>query len=233
MKIIDRNSDYYDYLWQQNGDDEVVFDRRGSVLLSKQTLCDAINRGHGGYQIINGKKGFIPLLPYNKFFLSFEKNRGEPFFLFVLAAGFNFFVIKLSTLRYEENTNLLIDFSMELICSRKWYEYKGEPLNLYTVDSKAFAVGKLSAEEWHKANFSNCNFRPLLNLSGELERCPIPILRGAGFASIIPPEEIYCGIDEYLLASKNDVSAESAGLSDVDKAVNHGFDKRTSFRNVK
>lgn len=232
MKIIDRNSDYYDYLWQQNGgDDEVVFDRRGSVLLSKQTLCDAINCGDGCYRIVNGKKRFIPLLPYN--FFPWEKKNGEPFFLFVLAAGFNFFVIKLSSLRYEENTNLLIDFSMELICSRKWYEYKGEPLNLYTVDSKAFVVDKLSAEEWHKANFSNCNFRPLLNLSGELERCPIPILRGAGFASIIPPEEIYCGIDEYLLASKNDVSAESAGLSDADKAVNHGFDKRTSFRNVK
>ncbi len=231
MKIIDRNSDYYDYLWQQNGDDEVVFDRRGSVLLSKQTLCDAINCGDGCYRIVNGKKRFIPLLPYN--FFPWEKKNGEPFFLFVLAAGFNFFVIKLSFLRYEENTNLLIDFSMELICSRKWYEYKGEPLNLYTVDSKAFAVDKLSAEEWRKANLSNCNFCPLLNLSGELERCPIPILRDAGFASIIPPEEIYCGIDEYLLASKNDVNAESAGLSDADKAVNHGFDKRTSFRNVK
>lgn len=229
MKIIDRNSDYYDYLSQQNGDDEVVFDRRGSVLLSKKVLCDAINCGDGCYRIVNGEKSFIPLLPYN--FFSWDKKSGEPFLLIVLAAGFNFFVIKLKQLRYENY--LLLDFSMELICSRKWYEYKGEPLNLYTVDSKAFAVDKLSAEEWRKANLSNCNFRPLLNLSGELERCPIPILRGAGFASIIPPEEIYCGIDEYLLAAKNDVSAESAGLSDVDKAVNHGFDKRTSFRNVK
>ena len=223
MKIIDRNYDYYDYLWQQNGDDEVVFDRRGSVLISKKVLCD------GCYRIVNGKKRFIPLFPYN--FFSWEKKSGEPFLLIVLAAGFNFFVIKLKQLRYENY--LLLDFSMELICSRKWYEYKGEPLNLYTVDSRAFAVDKLSAEEWRKANLSNCNFRPLLNLSGELERCPIPILRGAGFASIIPPEEIYCGIDEYLLASKNDVSIESEGLSDVDKAVNHGFDKRTSFRNVK
>lgn len=229
MKIIDRNSDYYDYLWQQNGYDEVVFDRRGSVLLSKKVLCDAINCGDGCYRIVNGEKSFIPLFPYN--FFSWEKKSGEPFLLIVLAAGFNFFVIKLKQLRYENY--LLLDFSMELICSRKWYEYKGEPLNLYTVSSQAFAVDKLSAEEWCKANFSNCNFRPLLNLSGELERCPIPILRGAGFASIIPSEEIYCGIDEYLLASKNDVSIESEGLSDVDKAVNHGFDKRTSFRNVK
>lgn len=232
MKIIDRNNDYYDYLSHQNGvDDETVFDRRYSELLTKKLLCDKINNGDGCYRIVDGKKIPFPLIPYNRFCFQFEKEREEPFFLIALVAGFNFFVLKWNNLRYEENA--LVDFSMELLCSRKWYEYKGEPLNLYTVNSKAFAVDKMSAKEWQKANLSNCNFHPLLNLSGELENCPIPILRGAGFASIIPPEDIYCGIDEYLLAAKNDVSAESAGLSDVDKAINHGFDKRTSFRNVK
>lgn len=38
MRIIDKNKDFYDYL--QCYDDDVVFDRRGSYILTNQDICD-------------------------------------------------------------------------------------------------------------------------------------------------------------------------------------------------
>ena len=62
---------------------------------------------------------------------------------------------------------------------------------------------------------------------------PIPFLRESVIPKYIPAELIYRGIDDYIRASKNDVDQESDGLIDIDKVINHGFDKRTSFRNIK
>ena len=61
----------------------------------------------------------------------------------------------------------------------------------------------------------------------------VPLLRNTFITKYIPAEHIYRGIDDYIRASKNDVDQESEGLTDVDKVINHGFDKRTSFRNIK
>ena len=33
-------------------------------------------------------------------------------------------------------------------------------------------------------------------------------------------------------STKNDRNCESTGLTDCEKIVNHGFDKKTSFRNM-
>ncbi len=62
---------------------------------------------------------------------------------------------------------------------------------------------------------------------------PIPFLRDTFIPKYIPVELIYRGIDNYIRASKNDVDQESYGLSDIDKVITHGFDKKTSFRNIK
>ena len=40
MRIIDKNTDYYDYL--QDSEDTLVFDRRGSYLLTKDRLCEVL-----------------------------------------------------------------------------------------------------------------------------------------------------------------------------------------------
>ena len=43
MRIIDKNTDYYDYL--QDREDPLVFDRRGSFLLTKELFCDGLRSG--------------------------------------------------------------------------------------------------------------------------------------------------------------------------------------------
>ena len=40
MRIIDKQHDFYDYL--QDPTDRIVFDRRGSFLLTKERFCDGI-----------------------------------------------------------------------------------------------------------------------------------------------------------------------------------------------
>ena len=62
---------------------------------------------------------------------------------------------------------------------------------------------------------------------------PIPFLRDTFIPKYIPAYLIYSGIDDFIRSSKNDVDQESDGLIDIDKVINHGFDKRTSFRNIK
>ena len=40
MRIIDKNTDYYDYLQNVYPDDSVVFDRTDSYILHKKDLCE-------------------------------------------------------------------------------------------------------------------------------------------------------------------------------------------------
>lgn len=238
MKIIDRNKDFYDFLAHQtNSDEDIVFDRRGSILLTKDILCKTINEGSGSSIIVNGKTFLNPIPPDNSFSLIFKDKKPEPpFYITILTAGFTFFIIKWTHLKYENSSSnhfynsSLIDFKMELLCTVKWYDYSGPPLCLYRAHSRQYSIAKMTKDDWLKANFANITFCPFFKNQPDKV---FPILNNAGFASIIQPEEIYMGIEEYLLALKNDKPAESFGLTDVDKIVNHGFDKKTSFRNVK
>ena len=66
----------------------------------------------------------------------------------------------------------------------------------------------------------------------ELSTLCTTILKNIGIPSLIPPEQIYYGMETYLFSLKNDKNCESKGLTDSEKIVNHGFDKKTSFRNM-
>ncbi len=238
MKIIDKNKDFYDFwAYQPDSDEETVFDRRGSIMLTKGTLCKTINEGSGAGRFVNGEFVPIPMYPYHDFIFDFKnKEAKSPFFIIALAAGFTFSIIKWTNLKYENSDPIrfyvspLLDFDMELVCTVKWYEYSGSPLCLYVPSSSQYVIPKMTVDDWKNANFSNISFRPFFETQSDTV---FPILANAGFASIIQPEAIYRGIEEYLLAEKNDKPVESIGLTDVDKAVNHGFDKKTSFRNMK
>jgi hypothetical protein len=56
-----------------------------------------------------------------------------------------------------------------------------------------------------------------------------PILKDTPIPSIIPARDFYNAIDNYLRSKYNDKTIEIKN-SDIDKAINHGFDKKTSFR---
>lgn len=58
-----------------------------------------------------------------------------------------------------------------------------------------------------------------------------PILKDTPITSLIPPQEIYNELCAYI-SSLNDIEFVDT-RSDVQKAESAGFDKKTSFRNIK
>lgn len=59
----------------------------------------------------------------------------------------------------------------------------------------------------------------------------LPILANTQITKLIPPEEIWKELSNYISSLKND--KDSVYVPDTQKIVNHGFDKRESFRNIK
>jgi len=59
-----------------------------------------------------------------------------------------------------------------------------------------------------------------------------PILGNTKLVSLLDSLEIYKSLDSYLRSLHNDVTQESDGLTDTEKAENKGFNKIESFRNI-
>lgn len=61
--------------------------------------------------------------------------------------------------------------------------------------------------------------------------CKNPLLKCINFGGIVPPEEIFIKIQNFLSSQIKD--GVEVKLTDEQKIVGHGFDKKTSFRKVK
>ena len=58
-----------------------------------------------------------------------------------------------------------------------------------------------------------------------------PILKACGISNLIEPDVMYHAIDEYFsLMKQTSETTVAQGTTNEDKIVNHGFDKKTSFR---
>jgi len=62
-------------------------------------------------------------------------------------------------------------------------------------------------------------------------RIDLPILAGTSLTALIAPEEIWRELSNYISSLKNDKDIVEA--PDIEKVVNHGFDKKVSFRGTK
>lgn len=58
----------------------------------------------------------------------------------------------------------------------------------------------------------------------------LPILAATKLTTLLDPEKIWIELQTYISSLDNDVDT-STPMTDVEKAINHGFDKKTSFRN--
>lgn len=64
-----------------------------------------------------------------------------------------------------------------------------------------------------------------------IEMVENPIIANSKFAKLIDPEDIFLNIYSYI-SKTNDKNIKD-NRTNVEKIVSHGFDKRTSFRNIK
>ena len=65
----------------------------------------------------------------------------------------------------------------------------------------------------------------------EVEPIELPILANTSLTKLLDPDTIWKELSNYISSLKNDKNVDS-GITDVEKVVNHGFDKKESFRGV-
>jgi len=228
MRIIDKNYDFYDYL--SDNSDTIVFDRRGSYILKRDTVKNAL---------------------YN-----FERFKNNTEYSFILIQAGNTFWLMLVTLmltiggqwRYWH----IDDWSPELLIKWKNYNKPSTTLNVSVIE--LHYLYKLYDRKTHtivRDNIVNnvndiveainnndykviADLNKNLNYYGQKNKNAILILRESGLSTSIDPQDMFLAIEEHLSQeiTKNE-RRDPIGMTNDMKVTSHGFDTVYSFRNKK
>jgi len=224
MRIIDKNRDYYDYL-QSSEDNRIVFDRRGSFILTKEDVCTA--------------------------FRSMRRWDKTPYRFLLLQCGCTYWLLLAEITSYEDG--FPSDYKLELFSSWKNYSKDRKLLDISVICPKfPFAMWKtplkediLKYKDAFQSEVSQGNFSKEGNL-GKSYKCTdykggwkkevmsFPLLKECGIAGIVDAQELFCAIEEYFSMQITDSErTEPFGMTNNDKIESHGFDVTTSFRGKK
>lgn len=228
MRIIDSQYDYYDYL--QNYTDTIVFDRRGSRVLTKEDVCQA---------------------------LSLYNDRTDKYLL-LLHCGAIYWLI-LATITEKEKSYWgarAIPKNYDLKVLTKWSDYSKEreliSLNVITIpvwkiysDIYSFgvveeAIVKHVDEIKEAIRVNDYGYSIIRNAYCKkwdqathkyIEQYQPPLLKACGISNIIEPMEIFLATEEHFSLLKTEAErTEPLGATNDDKIIMHGFDTKTSFR---
>ena len=231
MQIIDKNKDYYDHCQFEFGpvDKTTTFDRRGSKAITKKEFFRYCYKNELSFRASDGK-----LIRYAYYGFRGEKE-GQWFYwrpdhatLVLLEVGNIQYVLELKNTRDMWINKTAGEFTIMGDVSILHRFDEGVHLCQKPVTLTHF--GNKNIYNWRSGNTS---LRSALDIDvgkdtikGVLEN---PILKNTPIPSVIPARDFYNAIDNYLRSMFNDKTIEIKN-SDIDKAINHGFDKRTSFR---
>lgn len=208
MRIIDKNRDYYDYL-QSPDDNRIVFDRRGSIILTRKMLCSKMRN----------------VRYYEKL----------PIRFLLMQCGCNFWLF-LAEITEKDSFGLPEDYNLELLTYWKDYKKKRKIIELNSISLRIPFFGpwvKITKEDVVKNVDVLKNEIIQGNFSAEFnpKDQPIPILKECGIASLVNAQEIFVAIEEYFSMEKTESeTTEPKGATNDDKIIMHGFDIKTSFR---
>lgn len=237
MRIIDKNTDFYDYIQNIYRDDSVTFDRTDSFLLTKKMFCDCL------YGVGNRSR-------YSRW----DDVGNSCYALLQVGNTFWLFLIEVTELGgiYRDKPK---DYTVSLLTTWKNYDKKRRLINLDIVSFGYDTVRRLLGKYVDKGetargsaqklvnNFvnaintndyevaGNLNRKVIYNGDGTKVEKHIPILKACGIGSCIDPMEFYLALDEYFSLEKQaSERISSIGITDKEKIENHGFDFKTSFR---
>ena len=237
MRIIDKNTDFYDFWQNIYRDDSVTFDRTDSFVLTKELMCEHLqglrNRFHTWAEY---PQDFILLQVCHTFWL----------FLFEVTK--------------ETEYGRPTDYTVELITT--WKNYK-KPRCLIKLDVVGFghSIERFLAKAWNSRKYDrdkvfakadmlakaidNNDYHieesidrhtifkggaGLFNDRTKIEK-HIPLLKACGIANCVNSLDVFLAFEEYFSLEKTSTErTSSVGLTDVEKIGNHGFDTKTSFR---
>lgn len=213
MRILDKNTDFYDYMQYMYRDDTYVFDRRNSFMLTKEMLCSHL----GWYD--HRKTGYMLLQVCNTFWL-FKAN-----------------------LEYDKSFSYRVaDYELLLIGNWKDYNVQRVLYKLCTVKFNFFKIRKLEDEmssselidtvkHGDYETVETINKFTIYNGDHTKKVKTIPLLSECGLSKYIEPLDIYLALEEYFsLKTQANERTEPIGATNEDKITRHGFDLKTSFR---
>ena len=259
MHIICKEKDYYDFVgYGENGSEDVTFDRRNMWVIkpANSELYDKDNILHVIHSMLCTQNTELTervigvFIGFNLYiiYISAEKDRKEKYLNYqyeIRPFKYNAELIA-KRICYDIKHPKPIDFvtietSVWDYLNYRLKTWKDLNYRLKTwKDLKNYQNAKTSKShiaerEYKEGNPNNWKINPLFSKDWESEKSnnKIPILKNTFIPKLVSAEECYRNIEEWLISQYNDVDQESEGLTDVDKAINHGFDKKTSFRNVK
>lgn len=234
MRIIDKNTDFYDFYQNIYRDNSVTFDRTDSFLLTKEIMCDHLDSRR--YRFLN------------------ETERLN----FVLLQVCNSFWLFLAEITAENDYRRPTDYKIELLKNWKCYDKERRMISLDVINF-GIAAYRLIQQERHWNLYDKEKIINRVNTLAELidqndfeirssidchTICKsgkrdeiitidkhIPLLKACGIAELIDPLEIYLAFEEYFSLEKSSAErTESNGLTNDEKIGNHGFDLKKSFR---
>jgi hypothetical protein len=224
MYIIDKHKDYYDYISHVYGMDKTTtFDRRGSCELSHSEL---IKRVIGLYMI----KTFDTHAAVNWKYC--EKQS------FIFEAGYIQYCFVLDNIRRKLTKNTAPPeyiYDADIILKRVYSEENHlgkKELSIFVswthTDYSHYRHKHLTWwREWESNSLKNGIEIPDKSYS---DYCiELPILKNTKIPASISAEDIWKNISTFISSKYNDKTVDIK-LTDVEKAINHGFDKRESFR---
>jgi hypothetical protein len=230
MRVLDKRKDFWDYQCYAYGPNPggPVYDRSKGEILTDDNLCRLL--------LSPGRSSVD--------WLFFERRTLQP--VFQIEMGFNLYAIKLISYDVKKvivphthlECNTFVNAKFEIVGKQTFTEHHySKPITLTKVRRKLPTGINYSwhhrHEDWFKENakFSELEWLPETHSFCYAD----PVFRDCGLAGCLNPLEIYQALDMYLGSLGNDKPAESINpaLTDVDKAINHGFDKKESFRNIK
>jgi hypothetical protein len=225
MKIHSRFKDYYDFVAHQygGGDPKVVYNRERVVPAVYENGQFAYE---GCFCISNGFAVDVPDIQH----VPWRKHELTYMYLGLAVAGRYYVLVrveKYSSLMFQPE-NLIKDWT---VVNRSGAR-DGRPPGLYTWYVPGIKIPSLAA--------LSCLIKaPVFTISrsarfSQVVDGKVPILGDLGFGAVMPPEQCYQEIALFLgneIINAQDAKPEP--ITDIQKAENHGFDKKESFRHRK
>ena len=262
MRIIDNKKDYYDYLAGVLGiDGYITYDRRNSTRLVNKTSTIIDERYPMGYAYIfcpwkNGKDPnsdsiYVPYdwdngnanlgWAYRKWGKGYQPSKSNEFpgaynvasdffGLVIGSVAYVFLVYRVLQNETDKEVKIVPKLMRKFAFDRSNTESKAPILIGELTYHRLDIPWKISCkkdDEFYKAVSKVGYIRP--DKYGEYDENPI--LEGTWIPSLIPAEEVWNNISDYLLSIKEPEIVDNR--TDVQHLESHGFDKKTSFRNVK
>ncbi len=232
MRIIDKNTDFYDYYQNMYLDNSLTFDRTDSFILSKDDLCGYL---HVDKYTLEGDFEYLLLQVCNNFWLFLvtinkinKDRRVEDYTVELLSSWKNYnkprCLIKLDV------TSFGWDIRFELITSfNSWHSRSRDIEKKKVIEKKSILVDAVNMNNYQIENRID---KQRVNIGGnEWVEKHIPLLKSCGLASWIDPLSIYLAFEEFFSQEKTaSERSESIGLTDKERIENHGFDLKESFR---